>query len=211
MTDTTDVWRGTLAHYEPVPWEWPKLSWLGLAVFGQMTSGALSGFEYVAILAGESKQAVRSIGQSVWISSPIICAMFILGTSSVVAYSQPGHIDFIAPIPQTLRIALGSSGIGNVQHLNGELLSELAGIRMVHVPYKGASGQLIDVTTGQVDMTFVSYAAADKAPEAKAALAEAIKLNPKLSVAWFDAHLPSFISSPPGFREALIKAGLPEE
>ena len=56
-----------------------------------------------------------------------------------------------------------------------------------------------------------SYAAADRAPEAKAALAEAMKLNPKLSVAWFHARMPSFIDSPPGFREALIKAGLPEE
>jgi tetratricopeptide (TPR) repeat protein len=56
-----------------------------------------------------------------------------------------------------------------------------------------------------------SYAAADRIPEAKAALAEAMKLNPKLSVAWLDARVPGFIDSPPGFREALIKAGLPEE
>ena len=55
------------------------------------------------------------------------------------------------------------------------------------------------------------YAAADKAPEAKASLAEAMKLNPKLSVAWFHERTPSLIDSPPGFREALIKAGLPEE
>jgi tetratricopeptide (TPR) repeat protein len=55
------------------------------------------------------------------------------------------------------------------------------------------------------------YAAADKIPEAKAALAEAMKLNPKLSVAWIHAHIPSLIDFPPGFREALIKAGLPEE
>jgi tetratricopeptide (TPR) repeat protein len=55
------------------------------------------------------------------------------------------------------------------------------------------------------------YAAADKAPEAKAALAEAMKLNPKLSVAWFRAHSASFIDWPPGMREGLIKAGLPEE
>jgi tetratricopeptide (TPR) repeat protein len=54
------------------------------------------------------------------------------------------------------------------------------------------------------------YAAADKIPEAKAALAEAMKLDPKLSVAWFHVHIPSFIDWPPGFREALIKAGLPE-
>jgi adenylate cyclase len=55
------------------------------------------------------------------------------------------------------------------------------------------------------------YAAADKMPEAKAALAEAIKLNPKLSVAWFHAHNSAFVDAEPGFREALIKAGLPEE
>jgi len=55
------------------------------------------------------------------------------------------------------------------------------------------------------------YAAVDKVPEAKAALAEAMKLNPKLSAAWLTARQPAFIDSPPGFREALIKAGLPEE
>jgi adenylate cyclase len=55
------------------------------------------------------------------------------------------------------------------------------------------------------------YSAADKMPEAKAALAEAMNLNPKLSLAWFEARTPSLIDSPPGFREALIKAGLPEE
>jgi hypothetical protein len=38
-----------------------------------------------------------------------------------------------------------------------------------------------------------------------------MKQNPKLSVGWLDAHLSGFIDSPPGFREALIKAGLPEE
>ena len=44
-----------------------------------------------------------------------------------------------------------------------------------------------------------------------AALAEAIKSNPKFSVAWLDAHSSSFIDGLPGFHEALIKAGLPEE
>jgi hypothetical protein len=55
------------------------------------------------------------------------------------------------------------------------------------------------------------HAAADKAPEAKAALAEALTLNSKLSVALLHALQPGFIDSPPGFGEALIKAGLPEE
>jgi tripartite-type tricarboxylate transporter receptor subunit TctC len=58
------------------------------------------------------------------------------------------------------KVAYSTSGVGNPQHLNGELLEELAGIHMVHIPYKGAAGQLIDVVSGNVDMTFVSYAAA---------------------------------------------------
>lgn len=58
------------------------------------------------------------------------------------------------------RLSYSTSGVGNPQHLNGELLEDMAGVHMVHVPYRGASGQLIDVTSGVVDMTFVSYAAA---------------------------------------------------
>ena len=57
-------------------------------------------------------------------------------------------------------LTYATSGVGNPQHLNGELLQSLAGITMVHVPYKGASGQLADVASGNVDMTFVSYAGA---------------------------------------------------
>jgi adenylate cyclase len=55
------------------------------------------------------------------------------------------------------------------------------------------------------------YATADKMPEAKAALAEAMNLNPKLSFAWFHAHNSAWVDTVPGFREALRKAGLPEE
>jgi adenylate cyclase len=66
-------------------------------------------------------------------------------------------------------------------------------------------------TTASYTALAAFYAAADRMPEAKAALAEAMNLNPKVSVAWLHAHTPSFIDSPPGFREALIKAGLPEE
>lgn len=58
------------------------------------------------------------------------------------------------------KVSYASSGIGNPQHLNGALMESTAGVTMMHVPYKGASGQLSDVTGGNVDMTFVSYAAA---------------------------------------------------
>jgi amino acid transporter len=100
-------------HYEALPLQLPQLNMISLALFGQMLFGALCGLEYIAILAGECKDAARSIGQSVVFASPIICAMFIAGTSSVLAFAR-GPIDFIAPIPQTLRYALGNSGFANL-------------------------------------------------------------------------------------------------
>lgn len=103
----------------------PPFNLRSMALFGQMLVGALSGLEYIAIFAGESRQPERNITRSVWIASPIICAMFILGTGSVVAFAGPGHIDLIAPIPQTLRIALGNSGVGNVVAMVAILLVEL--------------------------------------------------------------------------------------
>jgi glutamate:GABA antiporter len=104
------LWRGSLHHYQPIPLELPRLDWFGLAVFGQMTVGALSGFEYVAILAGECRSAARTIGQSVLFSAPVICLMFILGTSSVLAFVGNQPINVIGPIPQTFRAAFGNTG-----------------------------------------------------------------------------------------------------
>jgi len=102
--------RGSIHHYEPIPWQLPRADWFSLAVFGQMTVGALSGFEYVAILAGECKSAARTIGQSVMLSAPVIALMFILGTSSVLTFVGGQPINVIGPIPQTMRLAFGDTG-----------------------------------------------------------------------------------------------------
>jgi amino acid transporter len=96
---------GTLREYHPLAVAIPSLSLFSLNVFGKMCFGALSGFEYVAILAGECKSPARSIGRSVWIASPIIGLMFILGTSSILAYVSPEQVDLVGPIPQVLAIA----------------------------------------------------------------------------------------------------------
>jgi amino acid transporter len=101
-------------HYTPFSIAAPPHDLRMLALFGQMLFGALCGLEYIAILAGESRDPARTIGRSVVISSPVICAMFILGTASIVALVPRAHIDFIAPIPQAMRLTLGNSGIANL-------------------------------------------------------------------------------------------------
>lgn len=107
------------AHHQPIRYTpfsiaAPPHDLRMLALFGQMLFGALCGLEYIAILAGESRDPARSIGRSVVLSSPVICAMFILGTATIVALVPRASIDFIAPIPQVMRLTLGESGIGNV-------------------------------------------------------------------------------------------------
>jgi amino acid transporter len=117
----------------------PLRSMRSMALFGQMLVGALSGLEYIAIFAGESRQPERSITRSVWIASPIICAMFILGTGSVVAFAAPGKIDMIAPIPQTLRIALGTSGVGNLVAIVAILLLQFRILGAASYMFTGAT------------------------------------------------------------------------
>ncbi len=96
---------GTLREYHPLQMVAPAFSLFSLNILGKMSFGALSGFEYVAILAGECKNPARSIGRSVLIATPIIALMFILGTSAILGYVSPEQVDLIGPIPQVLSIA----------------------------------------------------------------------------------------------------------
>jgi len=91
--------RGTISEYHPLAMTVPPLTFLNLNFLGKMALGAFSGFEYVAILAGETKNAKRSIGRSVLIATPVIALMFILGTSAVVALVPKDQIDLVSPMP----------------------------------------------------------------------------------------------------------------
>jgi tripartite-type tricarboxylate transporter receptor subunit TctC len=55
------------------------------------------------------------------------------------------------------RYTYGSAGNGSSSHLSGALFESLAGVDMVHVPYKGSAPLLTDVLAGRIDTTFDSY------------------------------------------------------
>lgn len=56
------------------------------------------------------------------------------------------------------KVTLASPGTGSTPHLAGELLKQMAGIEMTHVPYRGASPALNDLIPGRVDCYFGSGA-----------------------------------------------------
>jgi tripartite-type tricarboxylate transporter receptor subunit TctC len=70
--------------------------------------------------------------------------------ADVIAYAKknPGKLTY------------GSSGVGSPHHLAGELLHQLAGIDIAHIPYKGGGAAVNDLLGGHIGMAFLSLSAA---------------------------------------------------
>lgn len=78
----------------------------------------------------------------------------VLVPSSLPVKSIPELIALAKSKPGTLNY--GSSGTGGMQHLSGTLLSQKAGISMVHIPFKGGGQVVIDLVAGQVQLAFLN-------------------------------------------------------
>jgi amino acid transporter len=104
--------HGAQLHYAPFALHLPPTDATSLSLLGQVLFAA-SGLEYIAIMAGETKSAESAIGRSVVLATPIILAMFVLGTASVVSLHEVNAstpINYVAPIPQALTLAFGGGG-----------------------------------------------------------------------------------------------------
>ena len=71
--------------------------------------------------------------------------------TSVPAKTVKALIDLAKSKPGQLRFA--SSGVGSSPHLAGELFKSLAGVDIIHVPYKGSPQYIVDLLAGRVDMS----------------------------------------------------------
>ncbi|MBI3068798.1 MAG: tripartite tricarboxylate transporter substrate binding protein [Betaproteobacteria bacterium] len=80
-----------------------------------------------------------------------------------LAKARPGRLNF------------GSAGIGNATHLIGALFKSMAGIDLVHVPYKGGTPALTDVIAGQVQMYFGTISATN--PQVQAGRVRALAVT----------------------------------
>jgi tripartite-type tricarboxylate transporter receptor subunit TctC len=73
------------------------------------------------------------------------------------------------------KISFGSAGTGGTIHLAGEMFKQIAGVDMVHVPYKGAGPALTDLLSGNIQVMFDSLSTA--LPPVKSGLLRAIGVS----------------------------------
>lgn len=134
------LWRGELKEYNPLAMAAPTVSlFYCLNITSKLAVGGLSGFEYVAILAGECRAPAKNIGRSVLIAAPIIALMFILGTSSVLAFIGNNEIDLIGPVPQTLRLGFHSFQIAGAIASVAILFMTVRSISSMSIHFTGTS------------------------------------------------------------------------
>jgi tripartite-type tricarboxylate transporter receptor subunit TctC len=100
------------------------------ALFKNMTFDAATDFDYVIMVASITNMLVVGEGSPFRNVGDIVAA----------AKRAPGTLTF------------ASSGAGSSTHMSSELLKMMAGIDMVHVPYKGSGVAMPDVITGRVSM-----------------------------------------------------------
>ena len=141
-----NVASGTLRSFHPLATDMPVVSLMSLNLLGKMGFGALGGFEYVAIHAGECRNPVRAISRSVAVAAPIIAAMFILGTSSVLALVPFDQIDLIAPIPQVL--SAGFRPFGAVSFIAPLTIVVLAAVRLAQSSVMFAGNTRLPMVAG---------------------------------------------------------------
>ncbi len=119
-----------------------------------------------------------------------------------LAKAKPGQLNY------------ASSGNGTTPHLSGELFNAMAGVKIVHVPYKGAGASVTDLLGGHVDLAFVSLSSV--APQLKAGRLRALAITSAKRSALMP-ELPTFDEAGlkgyevMGWYGVLTPAGTPKE
>jgi amino acid transporter len=104
------VLRGEPMAQAPISFSFPVLSLMTVNLFSKLALNALSGFEQVAIFAGECHTPERNIARSVWIAGPGIALLYVFGTCAMLASVGPHEeINLTVPMAQILGASLHDS------------------------------------------------------------------------------------------------------
>jgi tripartite-type tricarboxylate transporter receptor subunit TctC len=87
------------------------------------------------------------------VASVVRLPLIMLVHPSVPVKTVPEFIAYAKANPG--KISMASTGIGSTTHMSGELFKMMAGVDMVHVPYRGGTAVVADLIGGQVQVLFV--------------------------------------------------------
>jgi tripartite-type tricarboxylate transporter receptor subunit TctC len=107
------------------------------------------------VIKSSNFQARRDLAPICALVQPLMC---LAAHPSVPAKNLAELVAYAKQNPGKLRYA--SSGIASPHHLAGALMSQLAGIQWIHVPYQGGAPAANDLVGGQVDLAFLTLSAA---------------------------------------------------
>jgi amino acid transporter len=99
-----------VAPQPPFSAKLPILTLVSLNLFSKIAFNGFTALEQVAVFAGETRNAARSILRSAWIAAPMIALMYILMTGSILSYTPADHVDLVNPIAQVIVAAFGGAG-----------------------------------------------------------------------------------------------------
>jgi amino acid transporter len=139
LTPLVRGFRGNPAGFRPLHLVMPPLTLFTLSVFSKMTFGALCGFEYVAIFAGECRNPERNLARSIVITAPIIALLYVLGTAAILAFVPPEAVDVTASIPQALSRAFQPFGIARIILPVGVILLLLNYVSTFNINFNGCA------------------------------------------------------------------------
>jgi tripartite-type tricarboxylate transporter receptor subunit TctC len=119
----------------------------------------------------------------------------------VVAVKADGKIKSMADLIAVAKAAPGklnfsSVGVGSTQHLAGELLCAMAGIKMVHIPFKGGSAPMTALLGGQIDVLVDSITVAG--PQIAAGKVRALGVTSPQPW-WSEPSIPPIATAVPGY------------
>jgi amino acid transporter len=104
----TNQGRPHVSPQAPFSLRLPVLTLVSLNLFSKIAFNGFTALEQVAVFAGETRNAARSILRSAWIAAPIIALIYILMTGSILTYIRADQVDLVNPIAQVLSNAFGT-------------------------------------------------------------------------------------------------------
>lgn len=110
------------------------------------------------ILAPMAIQGVRYKAEDLKLVAHVASTSTILSVRNTLGVASVAELVAKAKATGNRPLTYGSVGNGSLYHIIGEKFSQLAGVTLTHVPYKGIAPLMTDLMGGQIDMAFLPMA-----------------------------------------------------